>query len=225
MRKKRSNPFGIDDDWFNGFFGGSFDGNFDDIFDRVRNLMEGGDLAPSNVRHYGYSMTIGPDGVPKVKEWGNHRPRDPRPLAGRDCGGGGCGDDSCGSLGSDPDYAEAPGPRLPFPHNPEPNRPGPSPANIRAGDDLFFEISETENGLSVYIELPGVNKEDIELEVFDDRVLHLKVNGEKKIDRVIQLPQIVDPESIKAKANNGILEVTVKTKEEKKKEGKKIDIE
>lgn len=221
MRKKRKNPFGIDEDWFNGLFGDSFDTNFDDIFDRVRDLMEGGDMAPGNVKHYGYSMTIGPDGVPKVREWGTHRPKDGGPRIQRSCGSGSCGTSDC-----DPDYVEAPGPRLPFPHNPEPNRPGPAPANIRAKGDLFYEINETEDGLSVYIELPGVDKRDIELEVYDYRVLHLKVNGEKKIDRVIQLPQIVDPGSVKAKANNGILEVTLKTKDkEKKKEGKKIEIE
>ena len=219
MRRKRFNPFGIDDDWFKGFFGDSF-GDLDDIFDSVRDMMEGGDQAPRNVRHYGYSMTIGPDGVPKVKEWGNHRPKEGRPRVHGSCSRGTCGTSDC-----DPDYAEAPGPKLPFPYNPEPSGPGPGPAITRARDDLFYEINETEEGLSVYIELPGVDKKDIELEVYDDRVLHLKVSGEKMIDRVVQLPRIVDPDSVKAKANNGILEVTVRTKEERPKEGKKIDIE
>jgi HSP20 family protein len=219
MRKKRSNPFGIDDDWFKGFFGDSFE-NWDDVFEQVRNMMEGGDMAPGNVKHYGYSMTIGPDGVPRVKEWGNHRPKEGGPRIQRSCGTGSCDTADC-----DPDYAEAPGPKLPFPYNPEPNRPRPGPTNIRAKNDLFYEITETEDGLNVYIELPGVKKEDIELEVYDDRVLHLKISGEKKIDRVINLPQVVDPDSVKAKANNGILEVTVKTKDDRKKEGKKIDIE
>jgi HSP20 family protein len=219
MRKKRKNPFGIDEDWFKGFFGDSFE-NWDDVFERVRDLMEGGDLAPRNVKHYGYSMTIGPDGVPHVKEWGNYRPKEGRPR-----GQGSCETGSCGTSDCDPDYAEAPGPKLPFPHNPEPSRPGPGPRKIAPRDNLFYEITETEDGLSVYIELPGVNKKDIELEVYDDKVLHLKVGGEKKIDRVINLPQVVDPDSVKAKANNGIMEVTVRTKEEKKKKAKKIDIE
>jgi len=223
MRMKRTDPFGIDDDWFNGLFGQDMD--FNSLFRRVEEMMGRSGLDNENVKYYGYSMTMGPDGIPQVKEWGNHKPNGPDLLSGRDCGGGGCGDGSCGSL--DPDYTEAPGPRIPFPHNPEPNRPGPQPRGIAENKpDLMYEISELEDGLNVYIELPGVSKEDITLKIFDERVLHLLVNkGEKKIDRVIQLPQVVDGDSITAKANNGILVVTLKTQGEEKKEGKKIKIE
>jgi HSP20 family molecular chaperone IbpA len=220
MRRKRIDPFG--NDWFSGLFG--MDTDFDSLFARVEEMMSSPGLDENNVRRYGFSLSMGPDGIPHIKEWGDHEPQGAPLLSERDCGGGGCGDGSCSS--TDPDYAEAPGPRIPFPYNPEPTRPGPGRMNMGVRkDDLVYEVTDTEDGLGVYIELPGVLKEDIQLDIIDDRVLHLKVDsGQKKIDRVIQLPEIVDPNSIKAKANNGILEVMLKTRD-KKTEAKNIQID
>ena len=62
--------------------------NLDDLLDAARHAGAGGSgrIGPY---YYGYTMTVGPDGRPVVREYGNVRPG----LAGDDagCGAAGCG--------------------------------------------------------------------------------------------------------------------------------------
>ena len=61
-----------------------FDTEFDNVFRRLSDrFFHGDDIGetPNGVQtqtygpyYYGYQMTIGPDGKPQVKEWGNVRP-------------------------------------------------------------------------------------------------------------------------------------------------------
>ena len=63
------------------FFDDEFDGlfkkmsssfmNLDDVFERA---SESGDIQRAGPFYYGYTMTIGPDGKPVVKEYGNVKP-------------------------------------------------------------------------------------------------------------------------------------------------------
>lgn len=97
------------------------------------------------------------------------------------------------------------------------------------------DIYEKGNEFIINIELPGVNKEDIDLTITDDRLI---VKGEIKrpegilqedfiinervygsFIRSINLPADVDRSSVKATLKNGILEIKVlKTVEAKPKE-------
>ena len=101
------------------------------------------------------------------------------------------------------------------------------------------DIKETDTEYVVEAELPGVNKEDIKVDI-DDGVLTIstEMNGEKKEDKnnyvrrerytgsyVRQYAfENVDEDKISAKYNNGVLEVTL-PKKEKTETKKGISIE
>jgi HSP20 family protein len=96
-------------------------------------------------------------------------------------------------------------------------------------------VSETDKSIIVQAEVPGMKKEDIQLEVKDDTLV---LKGEKKMEkkeedpqkkytrvessygsfqRTIDLPEGVDPSKVKAKYKNGILEVEIEKPIEEKK--------
>ncbi len=72
----------------------------------------------------------------------------------------------------------------------------------------LVDIMEVGGGITVIVELPGVSKEQIKLESSESR---LKIDA-KSINRSyhkeILLPKGVNPETAKAKYNNGVLEVS-----------------
>jgi HSP20 family protein len=85
------------------------------------------------------------------------------------------------------------------------------------------DVIEEETIIRVLIELPGVEKKDIDLASTE---LLLKVRARtdnRNYKKEIQLPASVIPESASAKFNNGVLEVTLK--KTKSEYTKKIDIE
>ncbi len=106
-------------------------------------------------------------------------------------------------------------------------------------DTFKVDIKENEGGYSIEAELPGVKKEEINLDYKDDRLTISLQRDETKEDnmegyihrertfssmaRTIFLKGI-EEESIKAKLDNGVLFVEVKKRDEEKK-GKTITIE
>jgi len=128
---------------------------------------------------YGYSITIGPDGKPVVREFGNIRPG---AFTGR------------------------------------------TQLQLKPEREPLVDVIEEEKQVRVIAELPGVNKEDIELRA-DDNTLTIKVDTERrKYYKEVELPAQVNPNSAKASYNNGVLEVTLAKKEEEKK-GQRIKVE
>jgi HSP20 family protein len=86
----------------------------------------------------------------------------------------------------------------------------------------LVDVIETDNEIQVIAEMPGVKKEDIELKA-TERSLEIKAEGEtRKYHEVVSLPADVDPDSAKARYNNGVLEVIL---QKKAGSGKKIKIE
>jgi HSP20 family protein len=100
------------------------------------------------------------------------------------------------------------------------------------------DIKESGNELVLHAELPGVNKEDVQIELKDHI---LTISGEKKFEkkeenekylrtersygkftRSVRLPENVTEDQVKASFNNGVLEVT--WPKEQKVEPKKITI-
>ncbi len=123
---------------------------------------------------YGYSVTIGPDGKPVIREFGNMKPGLPT------------------------------------------GRPA---LQMRSEREPVVDLIEQEQQIKVVAELPGVQKEDIKLDV-SDRLLTIRVDMEKrKYFKRLELPAEVLSSSAKAQFTNGILEVTLdkKTKEPTKK--------
>jgi HSP20 family protein len=93
------------------------------------------------------------------------------------------------------------------------------------------DIIESEKGFEIDVMMPGMNKEDIKIELKDNQ---LTVSGERKFlkekskdrfnslettygtfSRTFALPDNVDSEKIQARYNNGVLELVV-PKDEKK---------
>jgi Molecular chaperone (small heat shock protein) len=88
------------------------------------------------------------------------------------------------------------------------------------------DIQDREAEYDITIELPGVDKNEIDLEVTEDMMTVKVDKPDRKYYKEIPFDEKVDPESVKATYSNGILDVIVKKKSPKKKEtGKKIRIE
>ena len=74
----------------------------------------------------------------------------------------------------------------------------------------------------IFAELPGVEKDQVKLDVADDSV-QIKTDDEKKFYKMIYLDSPVDPESAKASYKNGILTLELDKKE--KRIGKEVKID
>jgi len=98
-------------------------------------------------------------------------------------------------------------------------------------------VNETEEEHIIKAELPGINKEQIHIDVFDNRLIisvtHLELIQEentqqqiihksqtyKKSSRTVALPFVIEEKNVKASYQNGLLTIRVK-----KQKGKKINI-
>jgi HSP20 family protein len=126
--------------------------------------------------YYGFSITIGPDGVPRVREWGNIRP------------------------GIRPRISEAVEP--------------------------FTDVIEEEDVVRVVMDMPGVEKEDIDVEATENEVVVSAERGDRKYRKTVTLPCRVKPETAKATYKNGVLTITIeKAEKEKKAKGLRIKVE
>jgi HSP20 family protein len=132
---------------------------------------------------YGYSMTIGPDGRPKVREFGNVRVP----------GIGGKG------------YAAGP--------------------QITAEREPLADVMTSDKEVKVVIEMPGVTKENIKVNVHDNSLEVTSNDPQRKYREVIDLPPEADIETAKSNYKNGIVEVVFKKKEQAKPKGKEIKVE
>ncbi len=166
-----------EDEWdrfFDEFFGRF---GFEDLFERMMRDIEdmfrraeSGEIKPI-VR--GFSIRIGPDGKPEIREFGT--------------------------------------------------KPTIREAGIEERKPLV-DVIETDTEVQVIAEMPGVNKEDIELNATETS-LEIRAEGEnRKYYETVELPAEVEPDSAKARYNNGVLEVILKKKTPKK-GGKRIKIE
>ncbi len=95
--------------------------------------------------------------------------------------------------------------------------------DVGAASSTHVDVMEDEDEIHVVADLPGVDKEDIDLKVKAD---HLKIeasNEERRYDEVVQLPAEVDEDTASASYNNGVLEVSFTRVEDET--SKHIDIE
>ncbi len=103
----------------------------------------------------------------------------------------------------------------------------------------FIDVIETDKEVIATAEMPGLEKEDIDINLTEDR---LEISAETKHEekkeekgyiyrerrtgsyyRAISLPSSVDPENSKASYKNGVLEVKMPKTEVKKKKPLKIE--
>ncbi len=214
-------------DWFKRFFGGSGgsaqgrragEGWFGDVFsgfDEMRRQMErqfqeqfrdiqtkapkelvreyetsdGAKVREIGPIVYGYSATIGPDGKPIIREFGNVK--------------------SPGSSISD-------------------SRGGFTPATgpqITAEREPLADVITSDKEVKVVVELPGVTKENIKVNSYDNSVEISAGTSDRKYRRVVDLPPEADTQAAKSNYKNGILEIVFNKKQESKPKGKEINVE
>ncbi|AIY89987.1 archaeal heat shock protein Hsp20 [Geoglobus acetivorans] len=166
-----------EDDWFNDFFRFPFE-EFDEIFRKMMKefdeIFRAAELSEGKPIVRGFSIRIGPDGKPEIREFGTKPTIKEEDLDQR--------------------------------------KP-------------LVDVIETDEEIQVIAEMPGVSKEDIELNASESK-LEIKAEGEnRKYYEIVDLPDEVDPDSSRARYNNGVLEVILKKKHPKRENKRKIDIE
>jgi HSP20 family protein len=128
---------------------------------------------------YGYSVTVGADGRPIVREFGNVKP----------------------VLGA--------------------GRGGPQLTSER---EPMADIVTTDKEVKVIVEMPGISKEDIKVNAFENKVeISTSQKAERKYHKTVDLPPDADIDSVKSNYKNGILEITFNKKVETKGKEVKVD--
>ena len=145
---------------------------------------EGGKVREIGPIVYGYSMTIGPDGKPNIREFGNVK----SPYSGR--GGG---------------FYQQP--------------------SISSEREPLVDISSTDKEVKVVVEMPGIKKENIKINAYENTVEITSDDPQRKYHKVVDLPIEADTETAKSTYNNGILEVVFSKKKQTKPRGKEIKVE
>lgn len=116
-------------------------------------------------------------------------------------------------------------------------RPGEEPevrefGNVRPGEETveigerkpLIDVFDTDSTIHVVAEMPGIEKEDVELSI-DGRELSIRaVRGNRRYHEAVELPVEVEDTGAKATYKNGVLEIVLKKKGSGKK-GKKISVE
>ena len=188
-------------DWSRRFFGRR--GFFDDMFkgfDEMRREMErgfegiekripeslvreyttpeGGKVREVGPMVYGYSMTVGPDGKPRIREFGNVKPS---------------------RFG------------------------GFTKPEISGEIEPLVDVTTTDKEVKVVAEMPGISKDKIIVNAYDNRVEVKSEDPQRKYHRTFEIPPETDIETAKSAYTNGILEITFKKKVQPK--GKTIKVE
>lgn len=186
----------------------SFGGDIDDEFEQMRRYMDqmmkaamrGGLVGSSNNEPfvYGFSLRIGPDGKPVFQEFGNtSKARKMAPPGPQEASS------SRGRSWAAEDDEETEGPQ---------------------GREPLTDVIDCGDTIAVTVELPGVEKNDIKLEIADT-LLTIRVNNEaRRYFKEVQLPAPVKEEAAKASYKNGILDITLTKKVPPKKKGTKIEV-
>jgi len=112
---------------------------------------------------YGYSIRVGPDGKPIIREFGNVKP------------------------GRKPEIVE-----------------------LSEAREPLVDVYEEEEVIKVVAEVPGVEKDDINLNASERKLIISVDTPQRKYYKEVDLPAEVDPKSTKASYKNGVLEVVLK---------------
>jgi HSP20 family protein len=126
---------------------------------------------------YGYSVTVGPEGKPIVREFGNLKPT-----------------------------LDARAPQLTSEREP------------------LADVVMTDKEVKVIAEMPGISKENIKLNAYENKVeISTTEKAERKYHKIIDLPPDADVDTVRSSYKNGILEITFDKKSRPK--GKEIKVD
>jgi HSP20 family protein len=87
------------------------------------------------------------------------------------------------------------------------------------------DVTTTDKEIKVVIEMPGLSKDKIKVDAYEDKVEVKSDDPQRKYHRIVELPPEADIETARCAYNNGILEITFNKKEQAKAKGKTIRIE
>jgi HSP20 family protein len=180
-RRRRRSPFdafGIDDDFIRDLL--DDDRVMDDIRRMAEEMMKMFTTAqPGKPFVHGFKIQYGPDGKPKIEDFGNKPIKSPK-----------------------------------------------GESLISEEREPLTDIIEGDNDVAVTVEIPGVEKEDIDLNVTKE-TLEIRVDThQRKYHKNLNLPCDVLPKTTKATYKNGILDVVIKRSEKKKPgSGYKVNID
>jgi HSP20 family protein len=91
-----------------------------------------------------------------------------------------------------------------------------------AGREPLVDVMDEKDSYKIFIELPGVDKENVKLDVAEDSV-EISTKDERKFYKMIYLESTVDPDSAKASYKNGVLTMELQKMEQRKGKEVKID--
>jgi len=150
---------------------------------------------------YGFTLRVGPDGKPHIQEFGNtNKVRRLAPPAASKAGSSTKGR----SWAAEEEDEETEGP---------------------VGREPLTDVIDCGETIGVTVELPGVDKDDIKLEITDTRMT-ISVNTEsRRYFKEVELPAPVKEDTAKASYKNGILDITLQKKAPPKKKGVKIEVD
>ena len=106
--------------------------------------------------------------------------------------------------------------------NVKPSRLGPQ---VKEEREPLVDVIETDGEIQVVAELPGVEKKDIKLHATEDTLTISVDTPQRKYYKEVTLPAKVNIKEAKTEYRNGVLEVKLPKKEEKKPKGEPISIE
>lgn len=152
---------------------------FEDMERRMNRMLQEAQGTTSEGRGplmYGWTLNVGPDGVPRIRRFGNVEEA---------------------TEGGEEGWRE------PF---------------------VTSVFDEEKNVIRVTAELPGVTKETIDVQTFEDG-LRLEATGEERRYRAdLPIEHEIDPETAEARYNNGILEITVGLSEDHERQGHTVNV-
>lgn len=71
----------------------------------------------------------------------------------------------------------------------------------------MVDVFDEDNEVVVVAEIPGVEANDLQLEVRDDILLLAASHGDRKYSKEVLLPCAVQPDTIKSSYHNGVAEI------------------
>jgi HSP20 family protein len=171
MSRRRKTIFDVFDELFR-----EIQEEFEEFVREAERVREEGFLEPKEGFEikgpyvYGFRLTIGPDGKPRIEEFGNVRRVGRRPRISEEI-------------------------------------------------EPLVDVIDEGNKIRVVAEIPGVEKEKINLKAVNNKLIIKATNFNRKYYKEIELPAEVKIETAKASYRNGVLEVVMDKKEKKPEEG------
>ena len=96
---------------------------------------------------------------------------------------------------------------------------------ISSEREPMVDVTETDKEVKVVVEMPGVSKEDIKINAYENKVQVSSEGSKRKYHEVIEIPNDADIETASSNYSNGILEIIFKKKAEGKPKGKNITVD